>query len=144
MILHATADIDDQTVAYILETRKHFEDLRQVAAQLAGLVVLAAAGGKSATPDYPMLEAAAELYRSAAAGVRSARATVRARSHHHHLLQSAQALGDAMSSARRGIEIDPILVPLRAAYAELRLAAGALPGFELISLEHGCCARTSR
>ena len=47
--------IDDETVAYILKAQKYFEDLRQVAAQLAGLLALAAAGGKSATPDHPML-----------------------------------------------------------------------------------------
>ena len=50
---NAQANIDNETVAYILVARKHFEDLRQVAAQLAGLLVLAAAGGKSATPDHP-------------------------------------------------------------------------------------------
>ena len=35
--------VDDATVVYILETRRYFEDLRQVASQLAGLLVLAAA-----------------------------------------------------------------------------------------------------
>jgi len=35
---------DDLTVAYIVESQPLFEDLRQVAAQLAGLLVLAATG----------------------------------------------------------------------------------------------------
>jgi hypothetical protein len=135
-----SADVDEQTVAYILATRKHFEDLRQVAAQLAGLLVLAAAGGKSATPDHPMLEAAGQLYRSAADGVRSAQATERARPHHLHLLQAAKMLGTALSRARIGIQVDPILKPLQAAYAQLQLASRELPGFEMISFEHGCCA----
>jgi len=67
--------IDDKTVAYIVGAQKYFEDLRQIAAQLAGLLVLAAAGGKSATPDHPMLEAAELLHESASAGIRGSRAT---------------------------------------------------------------------
>src|SRR5580658_5845242 len=110
-----SADVDEQTVAYILATRKHFEDLRQVAAQLAGLLVLAAAGGKSATPDHPMLAAAEQLFRSAADGVRSARPTERAQPHHQHLLRAAEMLGGAVSRARTGIhfgiQVDPILKP---------------------------------
>ncbi|HXP88409.1 MAG TPA: hypothetical protein VN841_27015 [Bryobacteraceae bacterium] len=140
IIIAECADVDEQTVAYILATRKHFEDLRQVAAQLAGLLVLAAAGGKSATPDHPMLEAAEQLYRSAADGVRSARPTERAQPHHHHLLRAAETLGGAVSRARTEIQVDPILKPLQAAYAELQLASRELPGFEIISFEHGCCA----
>lgn len=135
--------MDEQTVAYILATRKHFEDLRQVAAQLAGLLVLAAAGGKSATPDHPMLDAAEQLYRSAAEGVRSARPTERARRHHDHLLRAAETLGGAVARARAGIEVDPILHSVKAAYAALQLACRELPGFEIISFEHGCCSDKS-
>jgi hypothetical protein len=115
-----------------------------VAAQLAGLLVLAAAGGKSATPDHPMLEAAEQLYRSAADGVRRARATERAKAHHQHLLRAAETLGDAVSRARAGarvgVQVDPILKPLQSAYSELQRASRELPGFEIISFEHGCCA----
>ena len=39
-----TDALDDLTVAYIIESQPLFEDLRQVAAQLAGLLVLAATG----------------------------------------------------------------------------------------------------
>ncbi len=130
--------VDDATAAYILETRKCFEDLRQVAAQIAGVLVLAAAGGKSATPDHPMLAAAAELHRAAFDTVRSVRPTVRARVHHHWLLQSAEALAGALYAARR-MEIDPILIPVRAAYTHLQHAANALPGFEMVAFEQGCC-----
>src|SRR5690348_5584641 len=57
--------VDDATAAYILETRKAFEDLRQVAAQLSGLLVLEAAGARSELPHHPMLAAAEELWRGA-------------------------------------------------------------------------------
>jgi hypothetical protein len=138
--------IDDETVAYILKAQKYFEDLRQVAAQLAGLLALAAAGGKSATPDHPMLEAARQLYESASAGIRALRATARATAHRDFLSRAAAALECALSSAQthlwragRGAEIEPILLPLQAAYAQLQLATRALPGFEIISFEQACC-----
>jgi hypothetical protein len=135
--------IDDATAGYVLETRKCFEDLRQVAAQIAGVLVLAAAGGKSATPDHPTLEAAAELHRAAFDQLRSARPTGRAREHHHRLMQAAHALSDALAAAlspAKRMEIDPILLPVRAAYAHLQRAADTLPGFEMVAFEQGCCA----
>jgi hypothetical protein len=139
-------NVDDETVAYILEAQKYFEDLRQVAAQLAGLLLLAAAGGKSATPDHPMLDAAERLHESAVAGIRSLHPTARATPHRDYLSRAAAALECALSSARshlwqaeQNAGMEPILHPLQAAYDQLRLAAGALPGFEMISFEQACC-----
>jgi hypothetical protein len=138
--------IDDETVAYTLEAHKCFDDLRQVAAQLAGLLVLAAAGGQSATPDHPMLEAAGRLHESASASIRDLRATPRASAHRDYLSRAAAALECALASAQthlwragRNAEVQPIMLPLQAAYDQLRLAAGALPGFEMISFEQACC-----
>jgi hypothetical protein len=141
-------EIDDRTVAYILESRKTFEDLRQVAAQLAGLLVLAAAGSKSAAPDHPMLEAAMRLHRSASDEIKQAQPTSRAHSHHDYLLQASISLTLALSRARANfvappcddLKINQILGPLQTAYAQLRLASAELPGFEMISFEQGCCA----
>src|SRR5580698_10190870 len=104
--------IDDATTGYILETRKCFEDLRQVTAQIAGVLVLAGAGGKSAAPDHPMLEAAAELHREAFDRLRGICPTERAREHHLCLTRAAQALSNGLAIARSGgqsIEVAPIL-----------------------------------
>jgi hypothetical protein len=139
-----THRIDDATAGYILVSRKCFEDLRQVTAQIAGVLVLAAAGGKSATPDHPMLEAAAELHRAAFDELRCLRPTERAREHHHCLEQAAQALSNALAVAISGgvpMEVNRILVPIRVAYAHLQRAADTLPGFEMVGFEQGCCAR---
>jgi hypothetical protein len=119
-------DIDDQTAAYILETRTQFEDLRQVAAQLAGFLVLHASGANAASPDHPVLQAAADLHRGAVDGVRSARPSARAAPHHRCLIE---ACAD-----------DSALAPLRRAFARLRDAARSLPGFEMVSFQHACCA----
>jgi hypothetical protein len=142
------SQIDDQTAAYVLEQSKHFEDLRQVTAQLAGLLVLEAAGANGA-PDHPLLETAEQLFHNAADGIRCARVTVRARQHHHCLLKAIAAVRQALDAAhthvgRRNaqVELDPILAPLRAGYAHLQRAADALPGFDVIGFDRGCCARS--
>jgi hypothetical protein len=131
--------LDDETAAYILETRRSFEDLQQVAAQLAGLLVLAAAGSKNAGPHHPMLDAAERLYQEAIEGIRSARVPARAGRHHRCLLQAAGALRNALSAAHGSLEIDPVLIPLRAAYDQLQRASNELPGFEIVAFDQGCC-----
>jgi hypothetical protein len=128
--------IDDATGTYIVENKKCFEDLKQVASQLAGLLVLAAAGSKEAAPDHPGLVAAREIFREA---VPRARPTERALPHHTHLLRATAAIGTALHEANRGLNVDRILIPLRAGYSELERAAGALPGFEMVSYERACC-----
>ena len=130
-------EIDDRTVAYIAASHKHFEDLKQVAAQLAGFLVLAESGSRTAVPDHPMLASAAQLARSAAHGIQSAHVTPRARLHHRRLVSASAKLNEALTSARAGA--DPLL-SVQAAYDELREASKTLPGFEMISFERGCCA----
>jgi hypothetical protein len=125
--------IDDRTASYIIEAQKHFEDLRQVAAQLAGRLVLQAVGSRFAAADTTR-----ELYMGAADGLRSARPTARARRHHEALLAAIEELGVALSTAGDS------LTPLRAAYAHLQSASYALPGFELVSFEKCCCGSENR
>jgi hypothetical protein len=133
--------VDDATAAYIVENQKCFEDLKQVASQLAGLLVLAAAGSKEAVPDHPTLGSARELFREASGALHRARPTERAMRHHEHLAHAASLIETALKGTKRSLAIDPILIPLRAGYAELERAADALPGFELVSYEHACCGR---
>jgi hypothetical protein len=140
--------LDDATVVYVLEARPLFEDLRQVAGQLAGLLVLAAAGTRSAAPDHPMLHAAERLFQESVDGIRraQAQATGRALPHHRHMTQAAASIEIALSIARDRLgrpngrlDLDPILTPLRAGYTHLQHAANALPGFEIVSFDQGCC-----
>ena len=133
-------ELDDATLAYMLQTRKAFEDLRQVAAQLAGLLVLEASGAPSELPYHPMLAAAEELYNAAVECAHGARVTERAGPHHRHLLAASAAIRAALSAARQGLAIDPILAPLRVAYSHLQGAASELPGFDMVAFSQGCCA----
>jgi len=127
--------IDDQTVAYILAAQTWFEDLKQVAAQLAGLLVLEEAG---AAPDHPMLASAGQAYKNAVDGLKSARVPAPARRHHDHLLAAAAKLDEALRASGDS------LVLLEGAYADLRSASRTLPGFQMISFERGCCAEAPR
>src|SRR5262245_13852628 len=70
-----SSTLDDKTVAYVLETGRAFDDLRQVLSQLAGLLVLDRSGAKSGGPEHPVLGAAADTLRQAADVVRRAQPT---------------------------------------------------------------------
>jgi hypothetical protein len=139
-------EIDDKTASYVLEHHKNFDDLRQVAAHLAGLLALVASGAKWATAEHPTLGVMRRLYDEAVDVVRRAQPPPRARRHHEELLAACAALERALLAARRSPgcsvspEIDPILLPLREGYLRLQRASAALPGFELVSFDHGCCS----
>jgi hypothetical protein len=131
--------IDDATAAYIVENQRCFEDLKQVASQLAGLLVLAAAGSKEAAPDHPALGAARVLFREANDALLQAHPTERSRRHYEHLAQAAALIGVALKEASGKMNMDRTLAPLRAGYTELERAADALPGFEKVSYARACC-----
>jgi hypothetical protein len=136
--------IDDATATYIVENQKCFEDLKQVASQLAGLLVLAAVGSKEAAPDHPMLSEARRLFQEADDAVRRAKPTERARQHYEHLARAANAIGVALKEADGRLNVDRTLIPLRAGYTELERAADALPGFEKVAYERACCGGHAR
>jgi hypothetical protein len=139
------AELDDRTTAYILETRRPFEDLRQVASQLAGLLVLAASGATSAGPGHPILQDARQTLDRAGDEIRSARPSPRSRRHHEYLLGAVGALDQAVNAASIGLRgdrlagVDAVLGPLKVGYGQLQEAADRLPGFELVAFNQGCC-----
>ena len=141
-----SALVDDRTAAYMLESQPVFEDLRQVAAQLAGLLVLAATGSRDASPDHPMLGTAERLFTETFERFGRAQASERARLHHESLRQAAESLRHALTGARailaspHGANFDAALVPLRDSYNHLQQATRALPGFRMVAFEQGCCA----
>jgi len=140
--------LDERTIRYVLETRPHFEELRQAIGQVAGMLVLAAAGAKTVTQDHPLFATARGALASASDGIRAAAPTARATHHHRHLLDAVEALRVALRRAQEdmhlhGMErerIEPVLAPLNAAYRHLSWAGKALPGFEVLSFDQACCA----
>ncbi len=141
-------ELDRATVAYVVASRKHFDRLRQATGQLAGLLVLAASGVNSITPEHAVLAAARAAYAEAAANIRCIGVPERARHQHHHLLLAVDLIGVALQHCGSEIaayainrrNIDDALHPLQRGYAHLQQAAALLPGFEVIAFAQGCCA----
>jgi hypothetical protein len=135
--------IDDRTTAYVIAAQPMFEDLRQVAAQLAGLLLLAATASKESTPDHPMLAASKQVLKQADDGVKRVADLVseRARPHYDSLVNANASLGIALACAGAWpLDVDAVIVPLRASYDHLQAASRALPGFPIIEMDQGCCA----
>lgn len=140
------AELDDATTAYALAMRQPFEDLRQAAAQLAGVLVLAAAGSRQATPDHPMLALARHALDQATDAVRATTVPPPMRHHHRHMRAAATWIGRALRKSLDGpaaggtLDVDATLQLLRRGWQELQWTTGALPGFEIVAFEQGCCA----
>ena len=133
--------MDDRTVAYVVAAQPIFEDLRQVAGQVAGLLVLSATGSKDATPDHPMLTSAAQVFAQAAAAIDRIAVSTLGKPHHESLRDAREELRLALTAARGWpIDIDAVMIPLRHAYAHLQDASDRLPGFPMVSFEQACCA----
>lgn len=146
--VNPASELDATTVSYVLDMGPPFEDLRRVAAQLAGILLLATAGSKLATPRNPLFGAASASYERAMDSIRSVTVPQRAKHHHHHLMKSAGLIGNAMASCRTSgalaVDLDLVLSLLREAWDQLRLAAAALPGFEIVAFDRACCAEHAR
>lgn len=135
--------LDDRTAAYVVAVHPAFEDMRQVTAQIAGLLVLEAAGSRDAAPDHPLLGAAEHMLAQAADGLDRARGLAQdaTRDHHRHLDEARASLRVALATARRWpLDVEAVMGPLRDGYAHLQTASALLPGFHLVSFEQACCA----
>ena len=139
-------DLDDATLRYVDAMQLPFDQLRQAAGQIAGVLVLAVTGAHGAA-GHPMLELAQTVQQAAADAVSGVRPPPRGRHHHRHLADAARAIGAALSAARRHLRgaddsaTEAVIQPLRTGYRDLQWAAGALPGFEVVAFSQGCCAR---
>jgi hypothetical protein len=139
-VVNATPD--DRTTAYVIAAQPVFEDLRQVTAQLAGLLVLAATGSKGASPHHPMLESAKLVCVRALDDVNRLGTLTSGptRAHHRRLIDAGAAITDAVASADSWpIDVDAVMIPLRMAYGHLQSASMLLPGFQIVSFEQACC-----
>ena len=141
------ATLDDATLGYVTAMREAFDQLRQVAGQLAGVMVLSVTNAHGAA-GHPMLAQADAALRAAEDAIRSRRPPARGAPHHDHMTRAAALLDTALTAARMHLRADDaatdaILAPLRAGFQELQWAAAVLPGFEVVAFSQGCCARHS-
>lgn len=144
MLAMASGGIDDSTVEYISKIRRHFEDLRQTASELAGLLVLVATGALATANGHPMLAVALETWREANDGVRSLSPPPRAAHYHQHLVRGAELLEQAFKSIRnplgKGDHLNETIDILKSAWQQIVFATNALPGFATVDLKQSCCA----
>jgi hypothetical protein len=144
-----TAKVDDGSLRYLLAVHPAFESFRAAASQLAGLLVLVAAGAKGGAPDAALLKASSLSYAEALDTLRGLLATERVRHLHHHLREAAAGVGAALAAAERQVEAAPrafevaaVLAPLSAAYQHLQFASRLAPGFRLVETRDSCCGLT--
>lgn len=139
------SEVDPRLFDYVVAAQGRFDGLRQCAAQMAGLLVLAAAGGRT-DPGHPMLELARNAHGAAADATYGAKVPAGAAHHHRHMAAAAKTLAaalkampDALSQRSEGA-VDQAFAPLQAGFRELQNASRCLPGFEIVDFEQGCCA----
>jgi hypothetical protein len=138
----AEGELDDATLAYVLAARPPFDLLREATGQLAALLVLAAAGGRSAQ-DNPVFALACASQAEAQDMIGSLRPNRRSAHHHRHLRACSQAVGGACREAALHLHQrhdQRALTLLREGLEHLQFAAGALPGFEVVAFGQSCCA----
>jgi hypothetical protein len=145
-------ELDARTLAYVQQAQPVFDLFRQAEGQLAGLMVLAAAGSRSALPDHPILASARAAFEDGLDRLRRTVPSQRGRHHHHHLSEAGDLIGRALAQAERALrdrgdakaEIGAALKPLQQGHRHLQWATTALPGFEMVAFEQGCCAVHAR
>lgn len=141
------ARLDDRSLRYLVDMQPAFAAFRTVASQLAGLLVLAAAGANGGGPDRALFDAASLTYREAGEKFAGLAASARVRHVHHHLSEAAKGIGAALAAvdrqvnARGGKEFDvtEALHLLRPAYRQLQFVSQLAPGFRLVETRDACC-----
>ena len=138
-------DVPDSIYAYVVSAQVPFELLREAASQLAALLILSAAGGKSAQ-DNPIFSLAKAQCHEANELVGQLCAPMHGCHHYRHLQLCSAKLVNAFLNASTSLHrmhsdcVDRTLVILRSAFEHLKRAVGALPGFEVVSIDSSCCA----
>jgi hypothetical protein len=134
----------DATIDYIIKAQVHFDDLKQVASSMAGMLVLAETGIAEAATEQPMIAIAYETWKRAADGVGTLKVPVLAEHFHVHLQKGSTLIGDLFASLYRRVPTsrsnDDAIRTLKLAWEQISFAAKALPGFETVDLEQSCCA----
>lgn len=139
---------DESVVAYVVQARPIYDALRRAAAQLAGLLVLAATGGKNAQ-RHPMAQLARSGFEAAVGDLAALAPPPRATHHYRHLSLAAKSLARALEAAETGLhrfpaaDDDPQTRHLTNTISHLRWAGQTLPGFEIVDFSQGCACHPS-
>jgi hypothetical protein len=142
--IHASS-ADDRTIRLLLEVHPAFEGLRTVAGQLAGLLILAAAGASGGRVDGSLLDAARVAYKETRKLVRDLAEEDSIRHVRHHLEQAAKGIEATFANVERESREGPAfdgsqaLALLKRAYAHLESVSKLTPSFRLVDTSNSCC-----
>lgn len=136
---------DDKTIRLLLDVHPAFEGLRTVAGQLAGLLILAAAGASGGRLDGSLLDAARLTYKETRERVLNLAVEDSIRHVSHHLRQAAEGIEATFTNVEResraGLSFDgtQALALLKGAYRHLESVSKLTPGFQLVDTSNSCC-----
>lgn len=136
---------DDRTIRLLLDVHPAFEGLRTVAGQLAGLLILAAAGASGGRLDGALLDAARLTYKDTRDQVLNLAVEDSIRHVSHHLRQAAEGIEatfiNVERESRAGLSFDgtQALALLKGAYRHLESVSKLTPGFRLVDTSNSCC-----
>ncbi|MCF4127676.1 hypothetical protein [Methylobacterium sp. SyP6R] len=137
--------LDDQVVGYGLEARRAYDELKRTIGQVAGLLILAQAGGRRDAFDLPALRRAEAVQEEALDRVRRLAAPARLAAHRQRMLQAAElagralrALGDVAIVAGE-IDLTQASNDLTRAYAVLQSTSESVFGMTMVDFRHACC-----
>jgi hypothetical protein len=140
------ARVDDRALRYLVDVHPAFEGFRTAASQLAGLLILAAAGARSGEPDLALLNAARLTYAEARDKFLGLAVSEPVRHIHRHLREAADGLGATFAEVESGgratrgpFDGARALAVLKAAYRHLQHVSRLTPGFRLVDTRDSCC-----
>lgn len=149
---HVADYVDETLLRFVIEVRPAFDLLRDAISQTAAVLVLAASGsaGAAAHPVLAIAKAQACEARERFAALRSINAAQHGRRHFVLAEENLRAALERMAkshqwlgASRRRIDIDETYALLMASQKNLKFAAVALPGLEVVSMSESCACHAS-
>jgi hypothetical protein len=143
--------VDEAIVAYVVEARPVYDALRRMIGHVAGLLVLAQAGGRRDVLDLPNIPTAREKWNEVEERLATLRAPYGLEAHLGRLKATHETLGqvlDDFDSARLRRDwqrhFDQAGDRIRRAYAWLQAASEPRAGMTPVSFDHACCSCAQR
>jgi hypothetical protein len=137
--------VADEVIAYAIQARTIYSDLRRLIGQTAGLLILAQASNKREALDLAALPGALELWNEISERLGRLSAPRRVEAHLQNLQASFRLTGSCLSSlrVRRSVEgrvdLTEPLGNLSVAYKHLQACSDDRFGMTMVDFRQSCC-----
>jgi hypothetical protein len=138
-------DASDEVIAYGLQARRIYADLKRVIGQTAGLLILAQASGRREAFDLPSLANAQDLWLETRDRLGSLSAPTRLDPNLRRMVAAHRLVGACLTSlhaprlADGAPDLTVALDNLSAAYKHLQAASEDRFGMTMVDFRHSCC-----